>query len=90
MWMILAALAVSCPDGCAPYEGNCACEATTEKTTPAEGVQPSDEKPPRSGMPAWQDPDIKADMRPSEAANDEKLDRERTNADFEGKKAAGL
>jgi len=42
---------VTCGKNCTPYEGKCACDAAAE-TAPS--VIPSDEKPPKSGMPSYQ------------------------------------
>jgi len=85
---VLAVYAFGCEKGCEPYQGVCACEAPTEAGPPP--VQPSNEEPPRSGMPGWQAPDIHVIDVPSCAADDAKQDAERDAADIVGKKAAGL
>lgn len=45
----------ACPKNSVEWKGNCAIEIKPES---APSVKPSDEKPPRSGMPSWQDPRI--------------------------------
>ncbi len=78
----------SCNKGCSEYHGNCACD---EKPYQAIPVAPSsDEAPPRSGMPSWQDPSVKADMPQSNAFEDMKMDLEKAEADAQGKRAAGI
>jgi len=87
----VAVLLLACPTGCSQYEGNCACDEKTITATVT--VQPgvvSDEKPPRHPQPAYERGDVTVDTPPSLAGQDEKQDREKANANFEGKKAAGL
>ncbi len=50
----------------------------------------SDEKPPRSGMPSWQNPNVHVLELPSLAADDANQDKARDQADVQGKKRAGL
>ena len=86
--LLLGTSAMACDKGCSEYEGVCACDIAPAET--AVSVKPSDEKPPRSGMPAWQDPSIHAMTPPSLVSDDEKQDLERMNAMAAGKKAAGI
>ena len=91
MWILLTFLlssnAGACDSGCTPYQGTCACD---QKPEPAPSVKPSDEKPPRSGMPSYQDPSVKATTPSNLTVQDMKWDQERTDADTQGKKAAGI
>jgi hypothetical protein len=73
--IILLALSVpvvACDSGCEEHSGVCACYGTPEI---APSVKPSDEKPPRSQIPAWQSGAVKADLPPSTAAQDFKADQ---------------
>ena len=77
-----------CPKNCEEHYGSCACEQPpVEYAIP---VKPSDEKPPRSQIPAWQSGEVKADTPASTAAQDFKADQEKIDASVEGRKAAGL
>lgn len=79
---------LACPKGTSEYEGNCAADIPAEQAV--QTFVPSNEKPRRSQQPEWQTGAVTAAMPPSEASKDAKLDAERTSADNEGKKAAGL
>lgn len=50
---------LGCPAGTVDYEGHCADMQAPQTEAP---VKPSDEKPPRSGKSADQDPTIHIDM----------------------------
>jgi len=89
--MILIGLIIAvatCSDGSVPYKDYCAqVEAKTETIV----IMPvSNEKPSRHPESAWQRGEVTADTPPSLIASDEKLDQEKAQATFEGKKAAGL
>lgn len=94
MWFLVivalfASNAMACNIGCSEYQGICACEQKPiPDTTPP--VQPSDDKPAKSGMPSWQDPSVKAAFPQSLIYEDSKADQDRAQADSEGKKAAGI
>jgi hypothetical protein len=66
MWMLLILLlacpVVACDKGCVEYNRNCACEAKADNVPLATELQPSDEKPPRSGSHPWESSTIHADM----------------------------
>lgn len=55
----LVATSQACSTGCVDYHGICACDATPER---APDAVPSDEKPPRNRVPAYERGDVKADM----------------------------
>ncbi len=87
-WVALPFL-LACDKGCENHNGVCACDQLpVADTTPQ--AKPSDEKPPQDKMPSYQREGIHADMPASTAIQDAELDREKQQADFEGKKAAGL
>lgn len=86
--LLVAANAVACQPGCYSYQGICACDQVAEKAV--QTFQPSNEKPPKSGMPSYQAENIKAEMPASMAGQDAKLDQEKADADVQGKKLAGL
>lgn len=91
--MLLSSVAfASCPKGYTQYEGVCAGEAQPVDSGMflADTVKPSDEKPPRNVQPPWETGEIHADTPPSQIADDEKQDAEKTEALAEGKKAAGI
>lgn len=79
--------AVKCPQGMSEWKGECTYDLVPELAKP---VQPSDEKPPKSGMPSYQAPDVSLAKVTNTAAEDERLDQEKRDADAEGKRAAGL
>ena len=96
MWMLIIvallasnANAVACGSGCFEYQGSCACDQRPA-VEPEAYAQPSDEKPPRSGMPSWQDPSVKVDDPKSLIYQDAKADQDRVQAETEGKRAAGI
>ena len=81
MWMLIIivllasnANATACPSGCSEYNGTCACDQAPERLKPSEEIQPSNEKPPRSGLPSWQDPSVKADLPQSLIYQDAEID----------------
>lgn len=76
-----------CGTGCEEHAGVCACFGTPEI---APSVQPSDEKPRHNGIPSWQSGEVIASTQPNLADVDRRADLERTNANAEGKRAAGL
>lgn len=79
--------AVACDKGCYVFKDTCACDASPEL---APSVEPSDEKPPSDKMPSYQREGIKLIDVPSMTAADAKLDREKSDANKEGKAAAGI
>lgn len=95
MWMLLIVALLSgnvmaCGTGCEEHQGVCACDQKPEQLKASEETKPSDEKPRKEQQPEWATGAVTAAMPPSEASKDAKLDAERTSADNEGKKAAGL
>ena len=84
---LLSGAAYGCPDGCVPYEGLCACDQVAQQPPM---VKASDEKPPKSGMPAYQAAGVHPDMPKSLMDQDAKWDEENRAADAEGKAAAGI
>jgi hypothetical protein len=60
--VLSSSLSFACDKGCEEHEGVCACEAPTEQATQADSAVPSDEKPPRNPIPAYERGDVKADM----------------------------
>ncbi len=91
LWLVLATatalFAQECGTGCVMVGGVCACDQVPETAPP---VKPSDEKPPRSGMPSYQADGVHAVDAPSLIYNDAKQDQERADAETAGKHAAGL
>lgn len=88
LFLAVPVVAADCPKGCEPHQGVCACDQAPEI---APSFQPmSDEKPPKNQIPAWQLGEVKADMPKSLAAEDEKLDKSRVDADTAGKMEAGV
>ena len=83
----LTATAIACPKGYEAFKGDCVADIQPETAPP---IKPSDEKPPRSGYPAWQQADVKVIDEPSKVQEDTQMDQERVQADSQGKKAAGL
>ena len=84
--MLVAHIAGACPSGSIEWEGTCSKDIKPEI---APSVQPSDEKPPRSGLSAEHRGDAIL-MLPSLKDQDEKADQEKAEADQAGKKAAGI
>lgn len=80
----------ACPPGSIEIEGVCAADLKPEQPTQADGVQPSDEKPPLDKMPSYEREGIHAETPPSMAAQDVKMDAEKAQANAQGKKAAGI
>jgi hypothetical protein len=85
--MFMAQIAGACPSGSIEWEGTCSKDIQPEI---APSVQPSDEKPPKSGMPSYQAEGVNAVMPPSCAAEDAKQDQAKAEAEAQGKRAAGL
>jgi hypothetical protein len=52
--------------------------------------KPSEEKPRRGQQPEWATGEVGAQTPPSMTAEDERLDKEKADAEYVGKKAAGL
>jgi len=89
--VVVQSFAVGCPKDCYEYQGACACDAMPEKalTTPPSGAV-SSEKPPQDKLPSYERANVKADMPQSLIAQDAKADQARSQADTQGKVAAGL
>lgn len=88
-WCALPFL-LACGAGCEEYHGHCACDQKPEQVKASEETKPSSEKPRKQQQPEWATGAVTAAMPASEASKDAKLDAERTSADNEGKRAAGL
>jgi len=58
----ITSISFACADGTISYNGACYRDFKPIESDNIGEVQPSDEKPPRSGLPSWQDPHIHADM----------------------------
>lgn len=90
-WLALSLLvpvtAVACPKGSYEYRGGCVVDIQPISGT---AVQPSDEKPPDDKMPSYQREGITVIDAPSTSAADAQSDRDKVDADTEGKKSAGL
>lgn len=86
----LNAGAIACSSGCFEYSGNCACDAKPEAQAIDQSRWMSTEKPSRHPQTAYQRGEVKADMPPSLMVSDMKTDMEKTEAEFQGKVAAGL
>lgn len=86
--LVATALAVDCPKNCEEWEGVCACDAP--KATVPETDYSSDEKPPCHPQPEWERGIVNTVTVPNLAAEDAKMDREKAEADAEGKRAAGI
>ena len=85
--LTVPASALVCGNGCEVYKDVCACDIPSQVALP---VQPSDEKPPKTGMPSWQAADAHIVDAPNMMFQDEQQDRERINADADGRQAAGI
>jgi len=85
--LAMSSVVMGCGTGCYEYQGLCACDAKTEA---APVVKPSDEKPPHGTAPEWQTGAVKADMPQSLQDSDAKMDKEASDADHAGKRAAGI
>lgn len=67
---------LACDTGCEQHGDACACdERPVQDTTPE--IKPSDEKPPRSGRPGWQDPSLHVDMPKSTLYEDSRRDEQK-------------
>lgn len=75
-----------CREGYVPTDVDGVCQAS-EVTN---AVQPSDEKPPTDKMPSWQREGVVVVEAPNMAAEDERQDREKREAERSGKAAAGV
>jgi hypothetical protein len=82
-WVALPLL-LACDQGCEEHSGVCACSGTPEVAPP---VIPSDEKPPKSGMPSYQAEGIKVDTPKSLISEDAKMDDKKAE---QAGKASGL
>lgn len=84
----LTASALVCPENCTPYKDSCACEAP--KSSAPEVDYASDEKPRQGQQPEWETGEVKVIQVPNLAAQDAEWDREKAEADRQGRRAAGL
>lgn len=75
-----------CPKGWVETDVPGVCQESDTSSS----VKPSDEKPPEDKMPSWQRADVKVIDAPSMTASDEKADRERAEAEADGKRKAGV
>lgn len=87
VFLFLPASVVACPKNSTPYQDTCVYDIQPEIAKP---VQPSEEKPPTDKMPSYQREGVNVIMAQSMTMDDEKLDKEKTDAIREGKKAAGI
>lgn len=81
-----ASMSVACQKGYVETDVPGVCMESPEMANP----WVSDEKPPADKMPSWQRENIKVIDAPSMTAQDEREDRERAEADKDGKKKAGI
>lgn len=86
--LLLPVTAGACPSGTEPFKG--VCVDSNAQPYLADPVQPSDEKPPSDKMPSYQREGVTPVTRPNTLDEDIKLDREKAEADAEGKRAAGI
>lgn len=91
---VLACLALpillACDKNCEEHEGVCACDAPPKDLVPVTEVKPSDEKPRREQIREWESGEVHAEIPPSQAVNDIKMDAEKARAESQGKHTAGL
>lgn len=80
-------LAMACNKGEYEYRGDCIVDIQPITAPP---VQPSDEKVPDDKMPSYQRPDVTVINAPNTATEDERMDREKIEADKQGKLSAGI
>ena len=86
--LLIASLAqATCPKNCIEWQGNCACDAPRASVP---SVEPSNEKPRRGQQPEWETGEVKVINAPSLQSQDLAEDKANAEADFAGKKAAGL
>ena len=98
LFLALPASALRCGPGCYPFRLEnhkkevevCACDAKPAFEKDFKAVVPSNEKPPKSGMPSWQADGIKVIEERNLDKQDAKEDQEKIDADAEGKRRAGL
>jgi hypothetical protein len=101
LWLFLSVLAQfvpafvklahgACPKGTVEHEGTCASMPSPDESALAPLISTSDEQPPVDKMPSYEREGIRAEMPSSLAAQDAKLDLEKSSAEQAGKKAAGL
>jgi hypothetical protein len=94
--LLLAAPAVACNKGCAPYQGDldlCVCDQAPERsdnTPTADPLVVSDEKPSRHPESAYLRGEVIAATPPSCAATNDCSDQKEIDAAAQGKKAAGV
>lgn len=82
--------ASGCQQGCTEYQGSCACDQKPADSGANQDIQPSDEKPPRSGLPANQREDVQA-VTPQPCSIEHKCtDQLAIDAAKAGKSAAGV
>lgn len=81
------AVAVICAAGCYPYKDTCACDAPVEQAVP---VKPSDDVAPTDKMPSYQREGVTVIDVPNTYAADLKADRDKADANAQGKMSAGL
>ena len=86
---LFAVVAMGCPDGFTAY-GKDVCVQDLKPEAAPDVYKVDDAKPPTDKMPSYQREGIVADMPPSCAAQDAKMDQERDQADKQGKKNAGI
>lgn len=77
----------ACPAGTTPYKDTCVYDLVPNI---APSVLPSDEKPPSDKMPSYQREGVVIVDAPNMAEQDAKADREKLEADAEGKKRARI
>jgi hypothetical protein len=85
--LCLASVAYPCPKGSEPYQDTCVYDIQPETAPP---VKPSEEKPPKDKMPSYEREGVHVLMPQSLVEEDRKQDEDKSNADAQGKRAAGL
>ncbi len=93
MWIFLVLFLASpvfatCENNCVEFKGSCACDAPAEKAV--QTFIPPDEKPRHEQQREWEVGLVHAEMPPSVAAMDARMDAERLEAENWGKNKAGL
>jgi len=87
-WLVVPVSVLACQVGYVPSDTPGVCvERPNEATNPA---WVSDEKPPEDKMPSYQREGVTVVDAPSMADQDAKADREKIEADQQGKKSAGI
>lgn len=82
------AAAKPCPAGTTQFKD--ACVQDDAQPYLAEAVKPSDEKPPSDKMPSWQREGVTIVNVKNTADDDKNMDKEKAEADAEGKRKAGI